>query len=252
MSTRLATDAERLAPEAAARLVAACRPERIWLFGSRARGEQRPDSDLDLLVVVPDGADVPAARQAARESLRLLGADVDIDLHAMSHRDFHDRLHLRASFPATVVREGRILYEESYMGSEEARPWLARARSNLNVAETMLRATQPEYGEAVVNMGEALEKAAKALLVQHDLPFRWSHDLAHLGERLAEPEPELAERVAALKAFRDYARERRYPGTAEAPERAFAEESLASVAQLVADLEARVEARASEHERPTP
>jgi hypothetical protein len=30
-------------------------PEEVWLFGSRARGDHRPDSDLDLLAVLPDG-----------------------------------------------------------------------------------------------------------------------------------------------------------------------------------------------------
>ena len=36
------------------RLVAAYRPERVYLFGSHARGEPGPDSDFDLLVLVPD------------------------------------------------------------------------------------------------------------------------------------------------------------------------------------------------------
>ena len=34
---------------------------RIYLFGSRARGDDGPDSDYDLLVVVPDGV-APEAR----------------------------------------------------------------------------------------------------------------------------------------------------------------------------------------------
>jgi predicted nucleotidyltransferase len=38
------------------RLVDAYRPERIYLFGSRARGEAGPDSDYDILVVIPDDA----------------------------------------------------------------------------------------------------------------------------------------------------------------------------------------------------
>jgi uncharacterized protein len=37
------------------RIAARWQPREIWLFGSRARGEARPDSDWDLLVVVPDG-----------------------------------------------------------------------------------------------------------------------------------------------------------------------------------------------------
>jgi len=39
-----------------ARIVAAVRPERIILFGSHARGEARADSDIDVLVVAPEGA----------------------------------------------------------------------------------------------------------------------------------------------------------------------------------------------------
>lgn len=38
-----------------ARIRAAYQPEEIWLFGSRARGDARPDSDWDVFVVVPDG-----------------------------------------------------------------------------------------------------------------------------------------------------------------------------------------------------
>lgn len=37
-----------------ARIRAAYHPEEIWLFGSRARGDARPDSDWDVFVVVPD------------------------------------------------------------------------------------------------------------------------------------------------------------------------------------------------------
>lgn len=33
------------------------RPEAIWLFGSRARGDNRPESDWDILVELPDDAD---------------------------------------------------------------------------------------------------------------------------------------------------------------------------------------------------
>ena len=36
------------------RIVARWRPEQIWLFGSRARGDSHATSDWDLLVVVPD------------------------------------------------------------------------------------------------------------------------------------------------------------------------------------------------------
>jgi predicted nucleotidyltransferase len=53
-------DARALA-EIVRRLVEAYEPERIYLFGSKARGDAGPDSDFDLIVIVPD--DAPSERQ---------------------------------------------------------------------------------------------------------------------------------------------------------------------------------------------
>lgn len=68
-----------LLAEIVRRLVAAYQPERIYLFGSRARGEAGPDSDYDVLVMVPDTA--PPERQHSRlgyEALWGTGAAVDV------------------------------------------------------------------------------------------------------------------------------------------------------------------------------
>ena len=56
------------------RIIAHCDPLRIILFGSYARGEAGPDSDVDLLVVLPEVAD---KRQAAIEIRRKL-ADLPV------------------------------------------------------------------------------------------------------------------------------------------------------------------------------
>lgn len=48
---------EQVLPELTRRIVALAHPTRIILFGSAARNELGPDSDLDVLVVMPDGAD---------------------------------------------------------------------------------------------------------------------------------------------------------------------------------------------------
>jgi predicted nucleotidyltransferase len=52
------------------RLVAAYEPERIYLFGSKARGDAGPDSDYDLLIVVAD--DAPRERRDSKMAYRLL------------------------------------------------------------------------------------------------------------------------------------------------------------------------------------
>jgi predicted nucleotidyltransferase len=60
------------------RIVGAVRPRRIILFGSAARGELGPNSDLDLLVVVRDGVH---RRRAAKEIYRaLLGLGYATDI----------------------------------------------------------------------------------------------------------------------------------------------------------------------------
>ena len=91
------------------RLVGAYRPTKIYLFGSKARGDAGPDSDYDIMVVVPS-SDEPSYRRAraAYEILRGIGTAVDVLV--WTREAFDSRLHLKASFPATIVREGRLLY----------------------------------------------------------------------------------------------------------------------------------------------
>lgn len=91
------------------RLVRALGPERIYLFGSRARGDAGPDSDYDLLVVLKRLAE-PGYRmsQKAHRLLRDLPVAADIVFWQMD--DFEWRAGWRSSFPATVLREGRVLH----------------------------------------------------------------------------------------------------------------------------------------------
>ncbi|HXB75008.1 MAG TPA: nucleotidyltransferase domain-containing protein [Candidatus Acidoferrales bacterium] len=93
------------------RLVEFYRPVRIYLFGSQARGEAGPDSDLDFLVVVPD--DTPEERMRSGNIYSLLsGLGMPKDVIPWRQSDFEGRAaYVRASLPATVVREGRLLYE---------------------------------------------------------------------------------------------------------------------------------------------
>lgn len=101
-------DDPRLA-EIIRRLVAAYRPERIYLFGSRARGDGGSDSDYDLLVVVDDAA--PPERQRSRLAYEVLWDGVaPADVLVTTRTYFDSRRHLAATLPATILREGRLLY----------------------------------------------------------------------------------------------------------------------------------------------
>jgi len=91
-------------------LIAAYRPERIYLFGSKARGDSGGDSDYDLMVVTSDSAS--PERKRSRLAYKVLrGTGTAADVLVWSRKAFESRLHLRASLPHTVVSEGTLLYE---------------------------------------------------------------------------------------------------------------------------------------------
>jgi predicted nucleotidyltransferase len=107
--SRLVATEDPVLDEIVRRLVDLLRPDRIYLFGSRARGDAGPDSDYDLMVVVSH-LDVPAYKLAQRAHGVLWGLRAAADILVWSREAFDARLHLRASLPATVVREGRLLH----------------------------------------------------------------------------------------------------------------------------------------------
>lgn len=102
---------EEAIAEITRRLVEACQPVRVYLFGSEARGDASPDSDLDFLVVVPDNvADDVIHGGRLRQAMGGVGYAADVVPWRRS--DFEGRAaHVVASLPATVVREGRLLYD---------------------------------------------------------------------------------------------------------------------------------------------
>ncbi len=91
------------------RLVEAYKPERIYLFGSRARGEGGHDSDYDLMVIAPD--DATSERKRSRLAYEILwGTGTAADVLVWTRSAFDSRLPVVASLPATVIREGSLLH----------------------------------------------------------------------------------------------------------------------------------------------
>jgi predicted nucleotidyltransferase len=93
------------------RIVAQAHPERVILFGSHATGHARPDSDVDLLIVVPDEADPRAVTVQLYRSLAGMG--VPKDLIVVRARDFARWRAVPGTVVSTAQREGRVLYGRS-------------------------------------------------------------------------------------------------------------------------------------------
>ncbi len=95
--------------EISRRLVERLRPERIYLFGSRARGDAGPDSDYDLLVVVPD-SQLPGYKRDQLACRALRGLGVAKDVIVLTREEFTRKSAVVCSLAATVLREGELLY----------------------------------------------------------------------------------------------------------------------------------------------
>jgi excisionase family DNA binding protein len=106
-ATRLTVPDEWL-PAIVGRVVRATDPVRIVLFGARARGEGRDDSDYELLVVLDDVADRMAARVAVRRSFADIPAPADVVVASTAEI---------AEGPSGLVHwalvEGRSVYERA-------------------------------------------------------------------------------------------------------------------------------------------
>ncbi len=84
------------------------KPDKIILFGSYARGDHRPESDVDLLVVMP--TELKPSEQALK-ILRNIKYHFGLDLIVRTPRELERRIKLGDFFLREAVGKGNVLYE---------------------------------------------------------------------------------------------------------------------------------------------
>jgi predicted nucleotidyltransferase len=99
-------------PEAVVDVVRECDPVRVILFGSVARGDEGPDSDLDFLVVLDDVG--PAAKVDLMGKIRFaISAPVPIHVFVTDTADPGRRKDVIGSVDYWPLREGEVGYERA-------------------------------------------------------------------------------------------------------------------------------------------
>jgi len=83
--------------------------EKIILFGSYARGNPGPDSDLDLFIVVPD-SDQPGYRRARGVYRSLRGVGVPVDVIVQTREEVRRGRQVPTSLVSRVFAEGKVLH----------------------------------------------------------------------------------------------------------------------------------------------
>ena len=91
------------------RIVERFNPDRIILFGSRARGTAGPDSDADLLVVMPVSGS--KRKQAAQIDMALAGVGLPKDIIVVTPEEVERYHDVVGTIIGPAIRDGEVLYE---------------------------------------------------------------------------------------------------------------------------------------------
>jgi uncharacterized protein len=203
-------------------VVAYFRPQRVILFGSRARGEAGPDSDIDLLVIVDD--DTPPERltlQAGFEAHRSYRKAADV--FPIRAATFEQNRSITGTLSAEAEADGIVVYgppmEPRSMKTPNPNARWAAVERWLGVAErdrqavTLLLSSDAELrGIAAFHCQQAVEKLLKGFLVLARKRSRKTHSLADLGAMAQASFPDIAELVAAAEGWSRWAVVYRDPG----------------------------------------
>lgn len=174
------TDSDAALAEIVRCLVEAYRPDRIYLFGSVARGDAGPDSGYDIMVVVPDGA--PRELQ-------------DCDLAYQS---------LRGMGVAKVLKP-------------RCHPRFSATANYFMPPDPVRAADPPDQEGSLFHSQQEAEKALKAFLTWHDVPFLKVPEPDLIGKRCASLNSSLADLMSRADLLSQYAWRFRYPGAPYEP-----------------------------------
>ena len=94
--------------ETVRRIVGSVHPKQIILFGSAIRGDMGPNSDFDLLIIIPSGGH--RRRTAQTIYRKLIGVGFAIDIIVVTEDDIEKFGETMGMVIQPALKEGKVLY----------------------------------------------------------------------------------------------------------------------------------------------
>jgi HEPN domain-containing protein/predicted nucleotidyltransferase len=213
--------------EIAARITAVLQPWRIVLFGSRARGGAKEDSDYDVYVEV-DASDDKALKDVERRIHDLFSGDNwTLDVKARRRGTIDRRRDDPGTIEWDVAREGKLLYADPSAPSDlapvdrvrepsreppaSAYEWLKAAERDLQTRQDLMNVGRDHSPEVCWYSHQSTEKYMKALLVARRVRPKRTHKLEELLGALRGAGLALPDLDADCKLLTGHAITPRYP-----------------------------------------
>ena len=231
--------------------------EAVILYGSRADGRARPDSDVDLLIV-KSGASGGMIDRSLRVDIVLseLKGRLRLDTRVYAPEQLEKTLARGDHFVQDIILRGRVLYkrenfakyvelaEESYnmapQDSEYPEDWLQTAEEDYRMGLYLLEGGYPRG--AGYNLQQAIEKFFKAYLIRQGWRLQRTHDLVELLEDALQYDTTLEEYRSVCGQVAKYSTAGRYPTTRDSDSPVMSDENaraaLAEITPLIERLRA--------------
>ncbi len=195
----------------------AVHPDRVILFGSRARGDYRTDSDIDLLIITDsDSTDEQTYRDTSAAAHRkvdeLYGDLIGVDLVHLSEKAFHDGRRSRNHVAGQAVRDGldgngdKVHYKNPEPSNwPDIRQRIANARRCLQDLEVLVESPRSSQELIGFTAQQALENALKGWISALDSDYGNTHNLTDLASIVrwhpAENDTPAGEKLAWLTGY---------------------------------------------------
>ncbi len=238
-------------------------PRSVILFGSRARGDFGPDSDIDLLVITDSRLSRTEYQASSRAAYAKMGelygrCRFGVDVLNMTADEFRDKRRARNHVAGQAARDGIDMNGDGVPPDDQQpsnlpdiRQRIANAERNLNDMRILVENEGSSQEAVGFTAQQAVENALKGWISALDEDYRNIHDISELAaivrSRPEEDDTDAAERLSWLT---EYAVRYRYEGARIEVEDRF--ELLQHVTETVLSIIERIRTlSAAEDRRPT-